>query len=238
MILAGHQPEYLPYLGFFYKMTQCDQFVLVDHVQFLKKSFQNRNSIRSKTGKLLLTVPVLTKGRPTQRIDEVLINNGEIWARKHWRSIHLNYRGYPFFKDHQDFFEDVFTRRWERLVDLNGSIISYLMKCFGIERPLLYSSHYAISGWKTDMLIDLCMKLGADTYVSGWGAKAYVEVEKFRQHALTHRFVRFVHPTYTQSDEPFIPGLSAIDLLFNYGPEAKTVLSEACRLSSVESTEW
>ena len=234
MILAGHQPEYLPYLGFFYKMTQCDKFVLVDHVQYLKKGFQNRNYIRTKTERLLLTIPVLTKGRFSQRIDEVLINNEEPWARKHWKSIYLNYQDYPFFKEHRDFFEDLYAKKWERLVDLNLSIILYLMKCFGIEKEVLRSSHYNITGQKTDMLIDLCKKLGANTYVSGWGARAYVEETTFGEYGLSHRFVKFVHPLYKQFYQPFIPGLSGIDLLFNYGPDARTILSEAHRHSSTE----
>lgn len=235
MILAGHQPEYLPYLGFFYKATQCDKFVLVDHVQFLKKAFQNRNYIRSKTDRLLMTVPVITKERFTQRINEVMINNEEPWPRKHWKSIYLNYQGRPFFKEYKDFFEDLYVKKWERLVDLNISIIRYLMKCFGIEKEIMFSSEHNIIGQKTDMLIDLCKKLGADTYVSGWGGKGYVDVVKFREHNLNHCFVKFIHPTYRQGCEPFIYNLSAIDLLFNYGQESKAVLSEAHRLSSIES---
>jgi hypothetical protein len=235
MILAGHQPEYLPYLGFFYKLTQCNKFVLLDHVQYQKEGFQNRNYIRARPGKLLLTVPLL-KHPFSQQINEVLIDNKQPWARRHWKTIYFTYQRRPFFKEHEDFFKELYAKQWERLVDLNASIILYLMKCFGTEKEVLFSSQHNIAGQKTEMLIDLCEKLGADTYVSGWGAKAYVDVTKFREHNLTHRFVKFVHPTYQQHYEPFIPAISAIDLLFNYGPEAKTILSEARRLSSVENS--
>lgn len=237
MILAGHQPEYLPYLGFFYKMTQCDKFILVDHVQFARKDFQNRNYIRSNAGKLLLTVPVFSKGQFTQKINQVLINNMEPWARKHWKAMHLNYQSCPFFSAHKDFFADLYAKQWERLVDLNISIIRYLAECFGIKQEILLSSDYNVSGQKTEMLIDMCLKLDADTYVSGQGAKTYVDTAQLREHQLKHRFVKFVSPHYKQQHEPFIPSLSAVDLLFNCGPEAKMVLSEACRFSSVEYGE-
>lgn len=237
MKLAGHQPAYLPYLGLFFKMTLCDKFMFVDHVQFEKKGFQNRNYVRGKTGRILLTVPVLTKGRYYQRTDDVIIDDAIPWARKHWRTISLNYHSAPFFDDHRDFFEGVYAKQWRRLVDLNVTITLYLMKCFGIEKEILYSSQHDIAGDKTAMLIDMCRKSGADTYVSGWGGKSYVDVAEFQRLGLGHRFVQLSHPIYPQQGEPFIPNLSAIDLLLNCGPESRRVLDEAARRSTVEHYE-
>jgi hypothetical protein len=232
--LAGHQPAYLPYLGIFYKMALCDKFMFVDHVQFEKKLFQNRNYVRSRTDRVLLTVPVLTKGRFYQRTDEVLIDNSLPWARKHWRTILLNYHSALYFEDHRAFFEETYSRPWQRLVDLNVAITQYLMKCFGIEKEVLSSSQCDVTGEKTAMLIDMCRKSGCDTYVSGWGAKAYVDEDEFRRQGLHHCFVRLAHPVYTQQGEPFIPNLAAIDLLFNCGPGSRQILDESAKLSTVE----
>ncbi len=234
MTLAGHQPAYLPYLGLFYKMTQCDTFMFVDHAQFEKKAYQNRNYVRSKTGQVLLTVPVLTKGRFLQRTDEVMVDNSLPWARKHWRTIWLNYHDAPFFTDHRPFFERTYAETWKRLVDLNVSITLYMMKCFGIDREVVLSSRYDVRGEKTAMLIDMCQKTGADTYVSGWGGKSYVDLDALRCAGLSHRFVRLSHPVYPQRAQPFIPNLSAMDLLFNCGPESRRILDDAARLSTVE----
>jgi hypothetical protein len=234
MTLASHQPAYLPYLGLFYKMTQCDKFMFMDHLQFEIKLYQNRNYVRSSTGRILLTVPVLTKGRSLQRTDEVMIENALPWAKKHWLTIFYNYHNAPFFNDHCDFFEQVYTKSWLRLMDLNLAITLYLMKCFGIENEVLFSSQCDLAGQKTALLIDACRKTGADTYVSGWGAKAYVDVAEFRRLGLRHRFVRLTHPVYPQQGEPFIPNLSAVDLLFNCGPESRRVLDDAAKLSTVE----
>ena len=237
MTLAGHQPAYLPYLGLFYKMTQCDTFIFSDHMQFEPRAFQQRNYVRSKEGRILLTVPVLAKGT-LQRTDEVMIDNSQPWARKHWRTILLNYQHAPFFNDHRSFFERTYGETWKRLVDLNVSITLYLMKCFGIEKEVVFGSRYDIKGAKTAMLIDMCRKTGADTYISGWGgksyAKSYVDLDAFRRAGLRHRFVRLSHPVYPQQGEPFIPNLSAIDLLFNCGPESRRILDGAAELSTIE----
>jgi hypothetical protein len=236
VVIVGHQPEYLPYLGFFCKMALGDRLVLVDFIQFQKKGFQNRNYIRTRSGKLLLTVPVLSKGRFNQKINEVRISNDGPWARKHWKTILANYHTCPYFKDYAGFFEELYSRTWDRLVDLNTTAILYLMKCFGIEKDILFGSDYLITGHKTDMLVDLCRKLGADTYVSGWGARAYVDAGRFRHHNIRHRFLKFAHPVYSQRYQPFVPGVSAIDLLFNHGPEARRILAEAQVRSTIEES--
>lgn len=237
MILASHQPAYLPYLGLFYKMTQCDKFMFMDHLQFEIKLYQNRNYVRSSTGRILLTVPVLTKGRSLQRTDEVMIENALPWTKKHWLTVFYNYHNAPFFNDHRDFFEQVYAKPWQRLMDLNLAITLYLMKCFGIEKEVLFSSQCNLAGQKTALLTDACRKTGADTYVSGWGAKSYVDVTEFRRLGLHHRFARLTHPVYPQQGEPFIPNLSAVDLLFNCGPESRRILDDAAKLSTVERSD-
>jgi len=234
MTLASHQPAYLPYLGLFYKMTQCDKFMFMDHLQFEIKLYQNRNYVHGSTGRILLTVPVQTKGRSLQRTDEVMIENALPWAKKHWLTIYYNYHNAPFFNDHRGFFEQVYAKSWRRLMDLNLAITLYLMKCFGIEAEVSFSSQCNLTGQKTALLIDACRKAGADTYVSGWGAKSYVDVAEFGRFGLGHRFVRLTHPVYPQQGEPFIPNLSAIDLLFNCGPESRRVLDDAAKLSTIE----
>ena len=227
MILTGHQPEHLPYLGFFYKIAKADKFVLVDHVQYLQKSFQNKNRIRTAPGSegfFWLTVPVITKDSRYQKINEVEINNKTSWGKKHWKSIYLNYKNTPFFKDHQDFFEDLYSKRWKELVDLNETIIYYLVEKLGIKTPIIKSSNYNFKQKKNDLLIEMCQKLKADTYLSGQGAKDYIDEDKLKTIGLNHNFSDFKHPIYSQKYKPFIPNLSAIDLLFNCGPKSLDII--------------
>lgn len=88
--------------------------MIVDHVQFSKKSFQNRNRVRGSSGEIMLTVPVLTKGKFEQSISEVLINNKTNWQKKHQKTIFLNYKKSSYYDDYKDFFEDIFSQKWEK----------------------------------------------------------------------------------------------------------------------------
>lgn len=232
MIISAHQPEYLPYLGFFYKMAKVDKFILVDHIQFLKGGFQNRNRIRTASdpqGWAWLTVPVITSGKEYQKINEVEIDNSIPWGRQHWKAIYFNYKKTPFFNLYEDFFKKLYSKKWEKLVDLNETIIYYLKEELGIKTPIVKSSEAEFKGGKTDLMIDLCKKFGADTHLTGPGTnnfreKSYIEEEKFEENKLKHIFSDFEHPIYPQRFEPFIKNLSAIDLLFNCGPKSLEII--------------
>lgn len=149
MIVTIHQPEHLPWLGFFDKVRQGDCFVMLDHVQFRRRYFQNRNRIRTpdKDGYQWITVPVQAKGKYDQPINEVLIDNGgnPRWQEKCLRTIELFYRKAPFFGEHFSFFEILYRTKWERLVDLNTTIIHYLLLALGIHVQVLKSSELGVS---------------------------------------------------------------------------------------------
>lgn len=230
MIISAHQPEYLPYLGFFYKMAKADKFILVDHVQFYHGSFQNRNRIRTASnpqGWLWLTVPVVTSDKGYQKINEVEIDNSTPWARQHWKTIYFNYKKTPFFDIYSDFFKKLYSQKWQKLADLNESIIYYLKESLGIKTPIIKSSDFDLKPHKTDLIIELCKKFEADTYFSGTGGKFYIEEEKLKKNNLKLVFSKFKHPVYSQRFEPFLENLSVIDLLFNYGPESLRIINSS-----------
>ena len=108
MILTAHQPVYLPWLGLFHKIALADKFVFFNQVQYLPKDWMNRNKIKSATGEILLTVPVLRKGYRNKKTSEIEINNETNWQEKHLKTIIQNYKKTPFFENYIDFFEDVF----------------------------------------------------------------------------------------------------------------------------------
>jgi len=229
MILSAHQPEYLPYLGFFYKMAKADMFVLADHLQFSKKDFLNRNRIRvnSPEGRAWLTVPVTTHGKGQQKINEIQIDNSTSWGKKHWQLMYFNYKKTPFFDKHSGFFEKLYSKKWEKLADLNEEIIYYLVKELGINTTLVKSSDYDFNAKKTDFIIELCQKFKADTYLSGLGGKNYMEIGLFEKNNLKNIFSDFTHPVYPQRFEPFIENLSTIDLLFNCGSKSLEIINSA-----------
>ena len=134
MIVSGHQPNYLPWLGFFDKMLQSDVFIIEDCVQFERQGFTNRNKIKTFQGAKWLTVPVEHSGGMLP-INEVMIANkaNPDWAKKHWLILKHNYSRAPFLEKFSGFFEQTYNRRWSRLIDLNLHLIRGLMRMLNIK---------------------------------------------------------------------------------------------------------
>ena len=163
-----------------------------------------------------LTVPVHRK--PSfQQINEVMIDNSKNWRDVHWKSIQTAYGRTPCFHQYAGFFEDVYLTSWEKLINLNETIIRYIVNTLGIQTPIIKGSTLQLEGKKTDLLIDMCNKTQSDTYLSGIGGRQYLDEEKFEEHGITLAYQDFRHPIYRQRFEPFIPNMSVIDLLFNRG---------------------
>lgn len=229
MLLAGHQPNYIPYLGVFHKISQCDVFAVVDTVQFVKRGpfgFMSRTRIRTHTGWMWLTVPVLTRGKFHQRIIDTRINNALPWRHKHWRALLINYGKARYFRKYAGFFEDVYQREWEKLVDLNVEILLYLVRELGIKVKVTRASEFNPEGKGTDLIIDMCRKLGADSYLHGRQGKNYIDGSKFERHNIGSVHQEFEHPVYRQRCEPFLPNMGAVDLLFNHGGASLDIIRE------------
>jgi len=237
MIITGHQPNYLPYLGFFHKISLADQperplgragkFVIVDTTQYVKRGpfgWINRNKIRTKEGWQWLTVPVLSKGKYTQRIIDTFIDNSKDWQHQHWRAISLAYQKAHHFNEHKNFFRKIYETKWEKLADISEAIIRYVIDALGIKIEITKTSVIGADGKGADLIIDMCKKLGADTYIHGKHGKDYIDPVKFADNNIKCIYQEFTHPVYRQIYEPFMPEMSVIDLLFNCGPESLNVL--------------
>jgi len=225
MIISVHQPQYLPWLGYFHKMYQSDAFVFLDNVQYKKREYQNRNRIRTKSGDIWLTVPVMKDVDPYPKISSVRVDNSQSWQKKHWRAASLNYSRAPYFKKYGNYFEEIYKKEWKMLADLNIEIVKYMAQSIGIERPVYLESQLNITTKNTMRIIDICGALKADTYLSGIGGKEYLDETQFNASGIKLVYQDFRHPRYPQCYEPFLPYMSAIDLLFNCGDSSLKVLT-------------
>lgn len=213
-----------------------DIFVLLDNVPYSKNDFQNRNRIRTSgtdNGWCWLTVPVLTKGRFGQSINEVEINNADIaWRKRCWNSIRYNYTRAKHFNEYKDFFLDLYlVKSWDKLADLNIYIIEHLKQVLEIDVKLVPASNLSISGSGTELLLEICQELGAETYISGRFGKDYLNEELFNRQGIQVVYQEFQHPKYPQVYEPFIPNLSVIDLSFNCGKRSREIICKiGCQL--------
>jgi hypothetical protein len=225
VILTAHQSKYLPWLGLFHKIALATHYVSFDMVQYQKKEFLNRNYLKGPDGKALrLTVPVLTAGLFDQLIEHTRIDNRLPWPRKHWRSMELSYRAAPYFARYADFFADTYAREWQYLVDLNRHLLGFLLREFGLPAVQLKAADYPFAGKGSERVLDMCRQLKAAVYVFGEGGLDYADAGAFAQAGIELFFQRYAHPTYPQLHGGFVPGLSAVDLLFNCGPDSLEIL--------------
>jgi hypothetical protein len=224
MIVAGHQPQYLPYIGFFNKIAKADIFVLVDNIQFTRKTWQQRTLIKSDNKPVYLTIPVKKHGKFGQWINEVeIIDDG--WRKKHWKSISLSYNKTPYFHLYKVDLEAFYKKEWLLLNDFCSALLRYLINAIGLKFKKIYTStELNITGEKTDLLIDICRKAGCDTYLSGSGARAYVQEEKFKAAGLNHVINDYTPIPYTQYGSQFLEGMAIIDVMFMYGPKTMDVI--------------
>ena len=226
MIVAIHQPQFLPYLGFFHKVARCDLLVYLDDVQFLERGHQHRNLIKMQTGTQWLTVPVVQNRG--QKIDDVVIDRTSNWRRKHWAALQTNYGPAPFFKELSGGLRELLAEgTQQRLVDLDLDLLRWAMGCLGISVPARLSSVLAVPGERTERLVNICKAVGAEVYLSGAGGRQYMELELFERAGIEVRFQEFAAAEYPQlhPKHGFIPNLSVVDALFNCGPGARALIA-------------
>jgi hypothetical protein len=224
MIVAIHQPEHLPWLGFLHKASLSDCFVILDNVQFRKNYFQNRNRIRTVSGASWVTVPV-RKHKLSTPINQIEITSIHRWTEKYWKTIDINYSKAPEFKKHRSFFKSLLQSDWDNLLDINMEIIRYLFEMFGINPQIILASSLANArGISGKLLLSLCKEIGATEYLSGISGKEYLDETIFHVENIKVMYQEFYHPIYQQVYEPFKPCMSSIDMLFNCGDKAGQLL--------------
>ncbi|TET18311.1 MAG: hypothetical protein E3J78_06525 [Candidatus Cloacimonadota bacterium] len=226
-IIAIHQPNYIPWPGFFYKMITSDVFVFLDDVQFSRRSFTHRNRVKgSECNAIWLTVPVCKKGKFYQNINEVLIKTTSDWQKKHFGTLLMNYANAPFFRYYKEELQRIYSQKWDRLVDLNLALLRFVMGVFKIEKNLYLSSELKAKGEKTEKLISIIKELDGEVYLSGSGAKNYLDENLFEKEKIELAYYHYGLFVYPQLWGKFIPNLSALDLLFNCGDEARTMIEK------------
>ena len=219
MTITIHQPNYLPYLGFFDKMKQSDIFVIYDDAQFNKEDFQHRNRIRIYHGWKYLTVPVEKKHIPIRkvRIRNELTVKGTTWQESHLKEIRDNYNATSYYAPYEDRLEAIYRDKYDKLIDLNMNLINFLKDAFGIKTKIILASELSFASRSTERLVDITEALGGDVYLSGTAGRDYLEISLFESRGISVEFQDFIHPVYKQRYDGFIPNMSAIDALFNVG---------------------
>ncbi|MDO8603569.1 MAG: WbqC family protein [Candidatus Omnitrophota bacterium] len=226
MKITIHQPEHLPWLGFFHKIAIADVYVILDDVQYRRRYFQNRNRIRTCSGTQYVSVPVVKEPRNSSLIKDVKISRDDPrWKKRNIKSISTAYSKAKYFNHYFDSLQEIYLKDFNFLLDMNLEFIRYLMQALNIKTGFVFSSSLEASGHKGDLILNICKELKAETYISGVSGKDYLNLENFEEAGIKITYQEFYHPVYKQLYEPFVPCMSIIDLLFNYGDKSFSIIN-------------
>ena len=212
------QSNYIPWIGYFDLINAADAFILFDEVQFTRRDWRNRNRIRTADGVAWLTIPVESKGRFHQRISETRVSDPG-WARDHWTTIVRAYARAAGFETHRPLLEDLYLGCAEtQLSRINERFLRGICGALGIATPITQSSEYELVDGRTERLVSLCRQAGATTYLTGPGARTYLDEALFADAGIAVEWMTYPdYGEYRQLHQPFEPGLSIVDLLLNEG---------------------
>ena len=215
MKITIHQANYFPYPGFFQKVSLSDVYVVLDKAQF-QFDTTNRNKIITPDGSWTrISVPI-KKGQKFFEIRNVEINNDLPWAEENWNLIQKSYNESPFFYLYKDFLDSIYKKRWNLIFDW-----------LDIKTEIILESELDVTGTSSKRLLNICKKLGADTYISGIGGKTYLDEKLFEKNKIILKYQNYNPIRYLQHmSKSFIPNLSIIDLLANVGSKSGKLLKE------------
>jgi len=224
MVVSIHQPNYFPWLGYFYKISKSDVFVLLDDVQFSNEGMHNYHYIKTPQGSLRLKIPV------DQHTGDLIMNVKTKdflgWKQKHIKTIEANYKKSAFFSTVFNDYVQLIDREYNNLSEMNASIIEFILVKFEIETKIIKSSELNIASTKEEKVMDICIALNATTYYSGTGAKAYQNESDFNSRGLQLSYSVFKSFEYKQLWGSFQSNVTVLDYLMNCGYDWQQVVDK------------
>lgn len=217
MILASHQPDFFPYMGYFYKMFQSDIFVFSDDVQYSKRGRHNYNEILTANGPMRLTLPIHYH---VAALNEIQVAADDVWVSRTLKTLWMEYKKTGYFYEAFPILEELIRKapKVGNLADFNLMCILLLAERFGLDsRTFTVSSALELKNRKDARIIEMCKLLGADVYVSGDGAKEYHVEEDYRENGIQLWYSDYQPISYPQIGRPATVNMSVIDYVMNCG---------------------
>ncbi len=229
-IISIHQPNFIPWPGYFYKINSSESFVILDSVEYQSgnaSSITNRTKIKTANGELMIVVPV-KKNSPSNLIKDIEIDNRQPWKVKMLKTIQFAYTKAPFFKICFPDFENLLNQNWEKLSELNTALILFIAEKLQIKTQIVKSSEMNLTNEdRNGRLIEICNKLNGTIYLSGNGARKYNDENLFHSNSIELRYTGFTSVPYSQLHGDFIGGLSILDVVLNCGwDKAEEIISK------------
>ena len=229
MNVGIHQPDYIPWLGLFYKMYLSDVFVHLDDAQFSNEAAHNFNRIKTSQGDFRLKFPVeYHLGDPINTVRPKYELN---WREKHLKTMEMNYTKAKYFKETFPELKDVFMVDYHDVAEMNIAINEYIAGKFGIKPKFVRSSDFNMTSVREERVIDLCVAVGGTRYISGNGARVYQEEEHFTSRGVELTYLDYKPIEYPQVWKEFLPCMSVVDYIFNCGYDWDYVLKAVAKLN-------
>lgn len=222
-VVAIHQPNFFPWLGYFDKIVRSDVFIFLDDVQFSKTggTWSNRVKLLLAEEPRWVTAPIRRAFHGVVSINQIEWADEQPWRAKLLKTLVVNYAKKPFFRETMAWLEPLILLPEGNLARYNMAVIRSIADRIGLRHDhCVTSSSLGGQGQASELLIDLTRKVGGGSYLCGGGASGYQEDEAFAFARLELRYQSFIHPIYAQHGRgEFIPGLSILDALMNIGSE-------------------
>ena len=218
-VVAIHQPNFFPWLGYFNKIAQADVFIVLDDVQQTKtgSNWSNRVKLFISAEARWVTAPISRPAHGTIALNQVEWANLP-WREKLLKTLATNYQVAPFYDEAMRLLRPLIVNPEPNLAGYNLHAIRAIVSALGLRTDLMQASQFAVSSASTQRLIDLTRAVGCTGYMAGGGAANYQDDALFARAGLTVKFQSFVHPVYSQAGAgEFTPGLSVIDALMHCG---------------------
>ncbi len=217
MTVSIHQPNYIPWIGYFDKIRKSDIFVILDNVQFEKNGFTNRNKIKTGQNPVWLTIPIDLSNHLTNTIKDVRVANIKNWKRKNLNTLKMNYSRTQFFDEVFELYESSLNKEFKYLIELNIELITKINDYLNIQTTIRFASEIENDLSSSELILEICKKLNTTTYLSGTGSIKYLDSDIFIENKINIVQNQVLINSYPQLWGDFVPNLSILDLLFNCG---------------------
>ena len=231
MKLTVLQPSYFPNLAALSRVLLADVVVWADTFLFSKQGTINRTRIKTVSGPTWLTIPVLVRGKPKQRIRDVRIDPEHSWRHTHLKSLEVSYRNSPYYYFLALELEDIFNQSYEKLNPLLWNSFMFLSHKIRLSAECVHAHHLSKVRDRSQRVVAWLKETGCDTYLLAEEEKQFIDVTAIQQQGWTVQTFCFQHPRYHQMFQTFDPDLSALDVLFNEGELSRTILMNAVNKS-------
>ena len=224
MRLVISQSMYFPWVGLLEQWRLADVFMHYDDVQYARGLF-NRVQIKTKSGIRWLTVPLRDHHRG-QNIDEVVPDDRQDWRGLHRRLLEEAYRECPYREEMLAVYDTAAASPAKTLADVARASMDVLANYLGlgVGTKVVESTGIATTERSSERLLALCTRMGADTYITGHGARHYLDHALFEAHGIRVEYMDYQCKPYPQQHGDFTPYVSALDLIANCGAESRQYL--------------